>query len=136
MLSNSAPLVYYVLNVSLYSNPTVSLGYSIFLRPCFFPYPVHAIFVATLNPRPSPPNMHNRDTIEYLKLYNPLVSWIWQEGWVCCPCTKSSGEIATPPPNLLHMEPIYLSDSSSACFLACMLVLLEPSCNKARASAS
>lgn len=92
-----------------------------------FSYPVHVIFAATLNPRPSPHNMHNRDTIEYLKLYNPLVSWIWQEVWVCCPCTKSSGEISTPPPNLLHMEPIYLSDSSSGCFLACMLLLLEPS---------
>ena len=72
-----------------------------------FPYSVPAVFVATLNPQPSPHNTHNSDITEYLKLYKPLVSWIWQEGGECCPYTKSSGEIPTPPPNL-HMEPTYL----------------------------
>lgn len=100
----------------------------------FFPYSVPAVFAATLSPQPSPHNTHNSDTTEYLKLYKPLVSWIWQEGWVCCPYTKSSGEIPTPLPNL-HMEPTYLSNSSSSCLLAYMLELLEPSCNKAGTSA-
>lgn len=133
LLTDPTPLVYYILNALLYCNPTVSLSYSIFINS-FFSLFCPAVFAATLSPQPSPHNTHNSDTTEYLKLYKPLVSWIWQEGWVCCPYTKSSGEIPTPLPNL-HMEPTYLSNSSSSCLLAYMLELLEPSRNNAGTSA-
>ena len=93
-LTDPTPLVYYILNALLYCNPTVSLSYSIFINS-FFSLFCPAVFAATLSPQPSPHNTHNSDTTEYLKLYKPLVSWIWQEGWVCCPYTKSSGEIPT-----------------------------------------
>lgn len=79
-----------IMDVLLYFNPAVSLGYSTFSSPCLFPLcPANL-----LQPHPiltPPQETCTIGTWLNIKNSKPLVSWVWQGSWVCCLFTEVWG---------------------------------------------